>query len=184
MTEKEVILECQKWKIEHFWELYEKYVDEIYKFVYLKTYDNDLTQDIVSDTFFKALNKINTFKIDDNANFRAWIYRISYNLIIDNSKNKDINTSIDEFFEFWYENDLAKDLDNKEKLKKVLDYFDTLNPKHKEILVMRFWDDLSFKEISQITWQSLDNCKKIVSRSLKNLPREQFLLLIILLLNI
>lgn len=183
MSEKEVIIECQKWKLEHFWELYEKYADEIYKFVFLKTYNEELTQDIVSDTFFKALNKINSFKVDENSNFRAWIYRISYNLIIDNSKNNK-STSIEEFLEFWYENDIAKDIDNKQKVQKVLKYFDTLNPKHKEVLMMRFWDDLSFKEISEITWQSLDNCKKIVSRTLKNMPNDQFVLLIILLLSL
>jgi len=42
-------------------------------------------------------------------------------------------------------------LDNKEKLREVFAYFDTLKEKHKQILLMRLWDDLSYKEISVLT---------------------------------
>lgn len=180
MTEKEIISLCQKWKLENFWQLYEKYFQEIYKFVYLKTFDKELCEDITSQTFLKALDKINSFKNDENSNFRAWIYKISYNLIIDNYKNKKENLDLSEILEIWYDSNFWKDLDNKEKLKKVFKYFDTLNPKHKQILIMRIWDDLSYKEISELTWENLDNCKKIVSRSLSKIPSEIILSLLFL----
>lgn len=48
---------------------------------------------------------------------------------------------------------------------------------------MRIWDDLSYKEISELTWESLDNCKKIVSRTLSKIPNEYMMILLILLLN-
>lgn len=183
MSEQEIINLCQKWNLENFSILYEKYVWEIYKFIYLKTYDNEQTQDLTSQTFFKALDKINTFKVNENANFRAWIYRIAYNLVVDNYKSQKEILNIDEVIETWYNNDFAKDIDNKNKLKEVLDYFETLNPKHKQILIMRLWDDLSFNEISEITWESVNNCKKIVSRTLSTIPISYMQFFIVLLLS-
>ena len=49
---------------------------------------------------------------------------------------------------------------------------------------MRLWDDLSYKEISELTGESLSNCKKVVSRTLANIPTTYMSLLFILLLNI
>ena len=182
MNEKEIISLWQKWDLTYFWELYEKYVDEIYKFIYLKTYDTDLSQDITSQVFFKVMDKIKLFKNDNDSNFRAWIYKIAYNLVIDNYKNTKEDISIDDTIEAIYKENFADNLDNKEKLKKIFTYFDTLNPKHKEVLILRIWDDLSFKEISVITKMTESNCKKIVSRTLQNIPPDLFVLWILLFL--
>lgn len=182
MSEQEVITLCQKWKLDYFSELYETYFDKIYKFVFLKTYDKELAQDITSETFLKALDKINTFKNNKESSFKAWIYRIAYNLVIDDYKVANRKVSIEEVIELWYDFDFASDIDNKDKIKEVFNFFETLNPKHKQILIMRFWDDLSFKEISELTWESVDNCKKIVSRTLGKITWEFMGLLFILLL--
>jgi len=184
MSEQEIIDLCQKWKLEHFSELYEKYADPIYKFIYLKTYDKELSEDLTSQTFFKALDKINSFKNTQDSHFKAWIYRIAYNLVIDTYSSKKETVQIDELLEFWYDEDFGKNLDNKEKLREVFAYFDTLKEKHKQILLMRLWDDLSYKEISVLTWESIDNCKKVVSRTLANIPTTYMSFLLILLLNI
>ncbi len=182
MSEKEAILSCQNWDLDKFSLLYENYFDQIYKFIFLKTYDKSLSQDICQETFFKALNKINNFNYNHENSFKAWIYRIAYNLIIDdyNAKKRQIN--IDEIAEFCYDCDFAKNLDNKNKLKEIFEFFDTLNKKHKEILVMRFWDDLTYKEISDLTWESVDNCKKVVSRTLKKIPENLIFVLFIFLI--
>ncbi len=167
MSEKGVIDLCQSGQLEYFSEIYEMYVDAIYRFVYGKTYDKELSEDIVSNTFLKALEKIHTFKNTQDSNFRAWLYRIAYNQILDTLRKNKEDISLNEVFEMWYQVDFWSELDNKEQLQKVFQYFDTLNARHREILIMRLWDDLSYKEISEILWEKLDNCKKIVSRTLK-----------------
>jgi RNA polymerase sigma-70 factor (ECF subfamily) len=86
--------------LDYFSELYETYFDKIYKFVFLKTYDKELAQDITSETFLKALDKINTFKNNKESSFNAWIYRIAYNLIIDDYKVANRKVSIEEVLEF------------------------------------------------------------------------------------
>lgn len=185
MQEREIIELCKSWKMENFSIIYDNYIDKIFKFIYLKTYDKELSEDLTSQTFLKVIDKIHTFKNDETSNFNAWIYRIAYNLVIDNYKTKKEEINLDEILEIWYSKDFAKDIDNKDKLKEVFEFFNTLNEKHKKILIMRLWDDLSYKEISEITWESVDNCKKVVSRTLSKIPQTEILTLItILLLNI
>lgn len=184
MSEQELIELCQKWQLENFSIIYEKYIDQIYKFIYLKTYDKELSEDITSQTFLKAIDKISSFKVWENANFKAWIYRIAYNLVIDNYKQKKENLNLDEIIEIWYSENFWQNLDNKEQLKEIFAYFDTLKENHKQILIMRLWDDLSYKEISVLTGESVDNCKKVVSRTLSKVPNTYMSLLFILLLNI
>jgi len=58
MNDLEIINECQKWNFNNFSILYDKYIDKIYNFIYLKTYDKDIAEDLTSDTFFKILKKI------------------------------------------------------------------------------------------------------------------------------
>ena len=57
-------------------------------------------------------------------------------------------------------------IDNKTKLEEVIQYLGTLSERERIILTYRIWDDLSYDEISAITGESVDNCKKIVSRTL------------------
>lgn len=183
MQENEIIDLCQQWELNFFWELYEKYFDKIYKYIYLKTYNIELTQDITSQVFLKALDKINSFKNDNDSNFKAWLYRIAHNLVVDNYKKADKTLSMDSILEPFYIDNLQNNIDNKEQLKNIFSYFNSLNLKHKEVLILRIWEDLPFKDISKITTLSESNCKKIVSRTLKNLPEDLLITIFLLLIS-
>lgn len=171
------IQNCQLWKFDSFSELYEKYVDEVYKFVYLKTYDTQKAEDITSEVFMKAINSINTFKVWKTANFRAWLYRIAYNLVIDTFKKEKEVTSFEDYIENWIEHDLWRKIDDKEKLKEVFWFIWEQKKEHSDIVIMRVWWWLNYKEISQITGKSEANCKKIFSRAIA-LVNANFILLL------
>jgi RNA polymerase sigma factor (sigma-70 family) len=74
------------------------------------------------------------------------------------------------------------DIDNKDKLAAVVELLNTFNKTHREIIMLRIWEDLSYKEISEITGSSVDNCKKIVSRGLKTIQANFVLLLLFIIL--
>lgn len=75
-------------------------------------------------------------------------------------------------------------MDNKSKLEEVLSYMDTLSEKEQAILRLRIWDELSYQEIADITGESVDNAKKIVSRSLAKISANvEYLLFFTLALN-
>ena len=182
MEDKELVIQCQSGNLWVFSELYDRYIDKIYKFVYIKTSNQEIAEDITSDVFYKAMNSIHSFDIKEWSSFKSWIYTIANNKVIDFYRTQKTTLDIEECFDLSIKNDFADDVDNKDKLDKIVEFLDTLKPDQKEIIMLRIWEDLSYKEISQITWKTLDNCKKIVSRWLKTIQANFILLLFIILL--
>jgi RNA polymerase sigma factor (sigma-70 family) len=82
----------------------------------------------------------------------------------------------------WVEADLSQDIDNKDKLKKILEFVKWLKKEHQEVFLYRIWEDLSYREIAEIMSLSEANCKQIMSRTLKNIWAN-FAMIIILLLT-
>lgn len=185
MDEIKIIELFKSWDKQVFWIIYDKYIEKVYQFIYFKTYDEQIAQDLTSITFFKALKALKKFDTKkDNTCLKSWLLKIAYNNIIDYYKKKKEEVWLDDILELWNENNYSQDIDNKEKLKEILVYISWLKKEHREILTMRIWEDLSYKEISKITWKSEDNCKKIVSRTLIKINSNISLLLLILLNNI
>lgn len=171
------IQNCQLGKLDSFSELYDTYIDEVYRFVYLKTYDSQKAEDITSEVFMKAINSIGTFKVGKMANFRAWLYRIAYNQVIDTYKKEKETTSFEDYIEKGIEHDIWRRIDDKQKLREVFGFLARQKKEHSDIVIMRVWEWLTYKEISQITGKSEVNCKKIFSRTMA-LVNANFLFLI------
>lgn len=183
MEDKQIVLACQSWDLGKFGDLYDKYINKIYKFIYLKTSNQDVAEDITSEVFMKAMNSVSKFDTQkSNFSFQSWIYTIAQNKVIDYYRTNKQTADIEDCFDLWEYKDFSWDIDNKDKLKEVMDFLDTLKPEQKEILILRIWEDLSYKEISEITGKSEDNCKKIVSRNLKNIAANFVIFLFILFL--
>ena len=183
MEDKELVIQCQSGNLSVFWELYDRYIDRIYKFIYLKTSSREIAEDITSEVFYKAMNSIGSFRSkEETASFKSWIYTIANNKVIDFYRTKKQVSDIEECYNLWTHKDFSWDVDNKDKVNKVLDFLETLKVDQKEVILLRIWEDLSYKEISEITGKSLDNCKKIVSRNLKNIQANFILILLIILI--
>ena len=159
MEDLKLIQKCIDWNLGCFWEIYNKYIDSIYKFVYLKTSNREVAEDIVSDVFMSALNNVWSFKIDWNSSVKSWLYRIANNKVIDFYRTNKQTDDIWDYLDYWITKDISNDIDDKDKLKEVLSYLDTVKKVHRDIVIYRIWEDLSYKEISDLTWLSVDNCK-------------------------
>ncbi len=169
MTDLQLIEKYKSWDINAFGEIYEKYVNQIYRFVYLKVSSKQTAEDIVSEAFMKCLNSLESFDPKSESSLKSWIYTVSYNLVKDYYRTKKEDINIDQIFNLWLEEHFWENLDNKEKLQEVIEFLKALKDDQREILIMRIWNDLSYKEIAEITWKTTDNCKQIVSRMLKNI---------------
>ena len=147
--------------------LYDASYERVYKFVYHRTLDTHLTEDIVSMVYMKAMKNIKSLKAQSASEFFSWMLKIAYTTLIDTVRTSREHDDIDEESSlFSFENDIPKDIDNKSKLEEVLSFMSWFSERDRAILTLRIWDELSYEEISSITGESVDNCKKIVSRSL------------------
>lgn len=167
MTRQPDIARLRDGDLEVFGELYERFVRKIYDFLYYKTFDREVAEDLTQETFMKALKKIDSFHGTSESEFKSWLYTIAHHTAIDRFRTESETTSLDGHGEIRANaEDPGEHIDRTGKLAEVLGYLDTLPREHRDIIMMRIWDDLSYKEISEITGKSVDNCKKIVSRGL------------------
>lgn len=182
MDDIEIMQKCLSWEIEYFWKLYDKYIDKIYKYIYLKTSSKDIAEDITSDVFLSALNKIDSFKIYDGCSIQAWLYKIACNKVIDFYRTNKETEEIWDYLEMSRNENFWENLDNKEKLKEIFNFLKTSKKEYREIFILRVWDNLSYNEIAEITGKSVDNCKQIVSRTIKMINANFIFLLLLIII--
>lgn len=152
---------------EAFGELYDKYTRKIYGYVYCRLRHRENTEDVVSAVFLKAVEKMDSFDARRGV-FSAWIYRIARNTMIDFLRTHKSTDDLDEAF-VVRESDLEDRVDEGIKLEEVQKAMRVLPEREREILVLRVWQDLSYKEIAEVLGKSEASLKMNFSRSLKKL---------------
>ena len=171
LNEQKIIKECQQGNLEGFGALYDFYIKKIYNFIYYKVHHRESAEDLTSKTFFKALEKIGTYDVKQKF-FSAWLYRIARNVVIDHFRTAKPETDIADVWGLSSDQDFNRDLDLKNALGKVDGYLKKLSAEQREIMIMRVWDDLSYREIAVILGKSEAACKMIFSRTLAKLKTE------------
>ncbi len=172
---------CQENEMENFTYLYNKYVEKIYKYIFFKVKNKNNTEDLVSLTFLKAIKGIKNFNCEKNY-FSAWLYKIARNTVADYYRFKKETSSLDDLFDLKADMCVAEDYKTKEKKEIIKKALNKLNKKQKEVIELRVWHELSYKEIAQIVNKNEDNVKVIFSRALKNLKNEVPLTVLLILL--
>lgn len=180
IDDKQIITQCQKGDLERFGQLYDKYIKKIYDFIYYKTTHKETAEDLTSQTFFKAMDKIGGFD-NSKGTFSAWLYQIARNTVIDFYRTKRKEANIEDIWDLAGNDDLERDIDTKEKLAKVEKYIAKLKSEQREIIIMRVWQDMSYQEIVAIKGKSEASCKMIFSRAMAILRKEMPLALFIFL---
>lgn len=143
--------------------LIERHQSKIYGFIYSKVNDRDLSDDIFQDTFIKVINTLRTKSYNEEGKFLQWVMRIAHNLVVDHyrkSNKMPFNRETEEYSIFNYMSDNAPTIESKMITDQVeadlTRLLDELPEDQKEVLVMRMYQDLSFKEISELTGVSIN----------------------------
>jgi RNA polymerase sigma factor (sigma-70 family) len=132
----------------HFFEeLYERYSDKIYRKCYSFTYNQEKAEDYTHDIFLKLIVKIGTFK--ETAKFSTWLYSITYNFCMDQIRvsKKQPETKLADDFDLEEEEDDTEFLTMQgQRLKTSLD---SIASEEKALILMKYQDDFSVKEIAE-----------------------------------
>lgn len=180
----QAIEEIKAGNLNNFGLVYDKFVSKIYRFFYYRTNNQNISQDLTSQTFLKAIKSLQNKKFTGD-NFTAWLYKIAKNLLVDYYRQHRENLNIDDVWFLKDPKDLKEDLDYKFKINELKKHLEKLTYQQREILIMRVWDELSYKEIAKILNKTESNCKMSFSRAVKNLKKElPVYLLLCLLLNL
>ncbi len=161
---------------------YDTHARKVYAFIYHRVQHRETAEDLLSQTFLKALERFDTFDAGKGA-FSAWIHRIARNAIIDHWRAAKPTSDIEDVWDALRSGeDVNRDAEVRERLAEVESHLKDLSPAQRDIVVMRLWDQLSYAEIAEIVGSSEDACKMSFSRSLaklrKAMPLAAFLILL------
>lgn len=159
-------------------ELILKHQSKIYTSIYLMVKDSYLAEDIFQDTFIKVINTLKAGKYNEEGKFLPWVIRIAHNLVIDHfrkEKRTPIIANVEGFdiFEVLnFQDESGEDRMVREQTYKDLRTMIHLLPsEQKEVLIMRHYGDLSFKEIADITNVSINTALGRMRYALNNLRK-------------
>lgn len=176
VTDNELVMKVQKGKIEYFDCIIERYDQKLFLYVMRFLCNPEETRDLVQNVFVKTLNNIDSF--DTSKKFSSWIYRIAHNETMNwfakNNQRKIVSiddltntrdyletadasqTALEEWFMIELRDDLADAL---EKMPK----------NYAEVLRMKYFEDRSYKEISEILGKPTSSIGTLLRRAKKRL---------------
>jgi RNA polymerase sigma factor (sigma-70 family) len=159
-------------------ELIARHKDRIYRFIYSKVYDRDVTEDIFQDTFVKVINTLKRGNYNEEGKFLPWVMRIAHNLVIDyfrkNNRMPKFESNDDfNIFSVLSDGDLnaERSMIKDQVEKDVQRLIEELPEDQKEVLIMRIYKDMSFKEISEQTGVSINTALGRMRYALINLRK-------------
>jgi RNA polymerase sigma-70 factor (ECF subfamily) len=158
--------------------LIKRHQSKIYGFIYSKIPDKDITNDVFQDTFIKVIKTLKSNSYNEEGKFLPWVMRISHNLVVDHyrkTKKMPLYRETEEFSIFSIMSDDSLTIENKiiadqveMDLKRLIE---ELPADQKEVLVMRMYQNMSFKEISESTGVSINTALGRMRYALMNLRK-------------
>lgn len=159
-----------------FMESYEEFSDAIFRYALFQTSNKETALDITQDTFIKTWQYLQ--KGEEVENIRAFLYRVAKNLIIDYRRKKK-SSSLDQILEAGTDfteqpnvlEEKEDDFDRERDKEKILKTIDKIDEKYKEILLMRYVEEMSIKEIGDILEKSQNHISVMIHRGVEKLKK-------------
>jgi RNA polymerase sigma factor (sigma-70 family) len=143
--------------------LLNRHKSKIYTSIYMFVKDNDLANDLFQETFIKIIDTFRSGKYNEEGKFLQWALRIAYNLCIDhfrkNKRRPTVSTSED--FDIFEVVKVVEDNEETKMMKtqtyeKIRQLVNSLPQEQREVIILRHYAELSFKEIAELTNVSIN----------------------------
>jgi RNA polymerase sigma-70 factor (ECF subfamily) len=180
MTDEELALSYINGNNQAFDELLSRSQDKIFNYIMYIVKDEDLANDLFQETFLKAITKMRSGRYTDTGKFFWWLTRVAHNVIIDYyraqksskivepTKDNDLsNLSSNSLMDSNRESELA----NEQVLRDVKKLVEALPESQREVVIMRYFQELSFKEIAEMTGVSINTSLGRMRYALMNLRK-------------
>jgi len=166
-TDIDLVNEVKNGSVSAFQTLYMRYLDPIYRYFFFQTYDKFLSEDLAQEVFIKMWRAIKSFN-EEKGSFTSWMYRIAHNLLIDHYRGKN-PLSLKEGLEASYSEDWLEKIDREEKITKIKKALLVLPKDYQEIVILRFFEDMSVEEVAEVVGKSEENVRVIQHRAVRKL---------------
>lgn len=170
LEEEVKAIELCKKDLSFFEPIYREYMPDVFRYVQSKTHNREITEEVVSRTFIKAMENISKYQFQDKS-IKCWLFIIARNDLyakyreIKSSVTLDEDIEIDQKEETQILNIIIKD----EEYKRIITELEKSSPKQIEIIRLKHWEDLKFDEIAKILNMSTGSVKMQYYRTLRNI---------------
>lgn len=170
--EQKLIKNAIKGESEAFGLLYDEHLSPIYRFIFLKVGNKADAEDICHQVFLNAWQNIGSYRFQGFP-FSSWLYKIAANAVVDHWRGKKPNISIDLVSENLFSENPALEefLDQKTDIAFIGKALKQLEPDQQNVIIMKFIEELSNKEIAYILAKSEGAVRVIQHRALKQLKK-------------
>ena len=163
LTDQELINEYINGDEKAFEILLSRHKDKIYTSIYLFVKDQELAEDIFQDVFIKIIKSLKKGKYNHQGKFLQWAMRISYNMCVDHFRKSKRRTKISptETFDIFdtlqtHEENMEQKIIKSQVHQKLRKVVDKLPDEQREVVILRHYADMSFKEIAELTKVSIN----------------------------
>ena len=153
LSDEELVTRVQQGEVDCFGEIMQRYERRMMSYVRKFLHNNDDVRDLVQDVFIKVYRNVQSF--DSSKRFSPWIYRIAHNEMVNSLKRK-VREPLNFFDpELLFPHPIAKedphDDAEKSEMRQLLNAcLDELDEKYKEVLVLRYFEDMDYRDIAEI----------------------------------
>lgn len=152
--------------------LYNSYVDDIFRFIYLRVEDQQTAEDICSGVFLRAWEKLGSYQVR-GVPFRAWLFRIARNAVIDHYRTRKNNTSLDAVVNAHDESKLSisQEVGLRLESDRVLRNMQRLTEDQRNVLTLKLVNGLTTKEIAKVMGKRSGAIRALQMRGLQALAK-------------
>lgn len=173
MTDEEVIISVQAGEEHAYQYIIQRYQGKIFAYIMRLINHRDEAHDITQTVFLKAYKNLHSF--DTERKFSSWVYRIAHNESVNWLKKKtrikmeSLENKVEQGLQFSESTDIHESVMKKEEAKKVRNAIDSLPEKYKEVMEMRYLQQKSYQEISDILQKPVNTIGTLINRAKKRL---------------
>jgi len=169
--EHELISLASDGNTEAFGALYEKYIEQIYNYIYYRTSSGEDAEDLCSRVFIRALRHIERYE-DRGYPFSAWLYRIAHNLVVNWYRDQDRVEEVplaDQYPPPTMDGNVEDKIEKKDEKDQLMEVIEDLPDDRKELLILKHVEGLTNLEIGQIMDRTEGAIKALYHRTLESL---------------
>ena len=152
-----------------FTKAYDRFADDIFRHCYFRVSSREIAEELVQETFIRTWNYIKKGNRIDQV--RPFLYRIANNLIVDEYRSRRESVSLDSLQEKGFDiSDSGEDgAEVKTEAKLLLEVMSKIDGKYRDVVLMRYVDNLGPKEIAEITGETQNNVSVRINRGVKEI---------------
>ncbi|HEX6269196.1 MAG TPA: sigma-70 family RNA polymerase sigma factor [Anaerolineales bacterium] len=149
-NERQLVLQAQAGSAEAFGQLYDAYMERIYRFIYFRVEDQQTAEDITSQVFLRAWNHLDRFRLGRTP-YLAWLYTIAHNAVIDHYRTRKVSTALEDvrLSQPDYAEAVENNIDFAVEMGSIKSAMRTLTDDQQQVLTLKFIEGMSNDEIAR-----------------------------------